>query len=994
MKRFLVAIAPVAALLATICPSSSAFAEADPFEEALRPALQKHCAGCHGRDKTKGGIDLHSLSSPEAFLKNPKLLATLVSVIDSAEMPPEDEPPLPESLRSALLATLRSLLSRATADLPFPQEKIRRLNRFQYNNAVRDLFEISRDIFALPEKLMTRHDSYLANHRGSMPSTLAVSCESFRDGRGFRGIDAFPKDLRAAHGFDNQANHLTLSPVLLDAYIKLSVSIVESPDFNADTVGVWKTFFAEPAPGADIRTEIRQRLHPFLYRAFRGNSGEASLTRYTDFAMAHLTRGASFTEAMKKVSSAVLCSPLFLFQYVDHTAAKSQFVLASKLALLLWGSAPDTELLDLAAGGHLRAPASLEHTLQRMWSDRKIERFLDSFPSQWLQLENILGAAPDRQKYRFYSLDPTLPAAAHMVLEPLLLFDAVFVENRRIRDLIAPEFHYRSDFLNEWYHSDFRMKFDASRITADNVTSDESRANMSQKLASIQSQRAALLEQIQTRSPSMSRSGGSSETGERDGFRALKPFAAWDFNGDLRDSVGALDLQAHGDFEFREGMVVLHNSHLESKPLPFELKARTMEVWIRPGDLNGVSGSVMAIHAPVNRFDSIAFGQRPPNRWFTHSENSLRSRIFEGAPEKSGNALVHLMAVYREDGKTTLYRNGVGYGAPYIKGHLVAPKDKASVLFGRNTPTDKSAFFHELCIDKARLYDRALTAEEVTAAYSGAETATRLEVLSKSMSPEEVRKKCLLDEAAAAVQQSLKSIPPFRDPVAAFEGAQKEFDARILALQRSRAFYRTTDSDARFGGIVTNAAVLTMTSGPKRTLPIARGSWMIEVVFNDPPAPPPNNVPPLSENSDDRNLTIREQFAKHRENPDCASCHSRLDPLGFALENFDATGRWRERYENGRPVDPSGTLLRRNSFKDILEFKTHLLSQEKRFARAFAAHLLRFALARELSPADSPSLDRILQNTGADGFRLRDLLREVIFSESFLRATDAAAQMR
>ena len=88
-----------------------------------------------------------------------------------------------------------------------------------------------------------------------------------------------------------------------------------------------------------------------------------------------------------------------------------------------------------------------------------------------------------------------------------------------------------------------------------------------------------------------------------------------------------------------------------------------------------------------------------------------------------------------------------------------------------------------------------------------------------------------------------------------------------------------------------------MTSGPTRTQPIARGSWILGVIFNDPPAPPPNDVPPLKE-TNDANLTIREQFAAHREHASCAGCHAKIDPLGFALENFDITGRWREKYEN------------------------------------------------------------------------------------------------
>ena len=95
--------------------------------------------------------------------------------------------------------------------------------------------------------------------------------------------------------------------------------------------------------------------------------------------------------------------------------------------------------------------------------------------------------------------------------------------------------------------------------------------------------------------------------------------------------------------------------------------------------------------------------------------------------------------------------------------------------------------------------------------------------------------------------------------------------------------------------------------------------------------------------------TIREKFAKHRENPDCAGCHSRLDPLGFALENFDITGRWRDKYPNGRNVDASGTLLRKYPFADPAKFKQSIVQEDKRFAKAFTSHLLRFA-----SPANSP----------------------------------------
>ena len=101
---------------------------------------------------------------------------------------------------------------------------------------------------------------------------------------------AFPKDLRASHGFDNQANQLTLSPLLLDAFLRLSVSILESPDFNEGNVGIWNEFFKEPAADANMEAEVRKRLGPFLLRAFRRPVDREVLERYTTYTLSKLNR--------------------------------------------------------------------------------------------------------------------------------------------------------------------------------------------------------------------------------------------------------------------------------------------------------------------------------------------------------------------------------------------------------------------------------------------------------------------------------------------------------------------------------------------------------------------------------------------------------------------------------------------------------------------------------------------------------------------------------
>ena len=145
-------------------------------------------------------------------------------------------------------------------------------------------------------------------------------------------------------------------------------------------------------------------------------------------------------------------------------------------------------------------------------------------------------------------------------------------------------------------------------------------------------------------------------------------------------------------------------------------------------------------------------------------------------------------------------------------------------------------------------------------------------------------------------------------------------------------------------------------------------------------------MPPLAEDAAAAQLTIREQFAAHRQHAACAGCHTKLDPLGFALENFGITGRWRDRYENGRPVDAAGMLLRTHAFSDVVGFKAALAQEQPRFARAFTAHLLRYALARKLGPADTVAVEDVVARVEPDGFRLQSLIRAVALSEAFVNA--------
>ncbi|MBC8352741.1 MAG: DUF1592 domain-containing protein [Planctomycetes bacterium] len=659
-----------------IAANDTAAKEAD-FADLLQPTFRQSCVKCHGENENaKGEVNLAELQNLDDLTEDLDLLSTIIDALDSEVMPPEDEPPLAPGRRKQLVTQLRKLLRETLASrVTIPQTPIRRMNRFQYNNAVQDLFDLNVVVFPLPERMLRDH-GYFEPETGAMPENLKAGSRPLGKSqmieKRLAGVTPFPQDLRAENGFDNRGDHLTLSPLLLESFMKLSRSIVESPDFNEKNCDVWPSFFAPPPDSKESENEtvVRARLQTFLRRAFRRPVEEETLDRYTEHVLAQIRAEDSFTDSMKSAAAAAIASPRFFYLY-DQTESEpsdgshqlENFDLASRLSFFLWGSIPDQLLLDVAADGRLQDPEILTAQVERMLRDKRLKRFCDSFPAQWLQLERIISSTPDPERYpQFYFAK--YRASMHMMLEPLLLFETVLIEDDSILQFIDSDFSYRSDLLRAWY---------------------------------------------------------------RDGSQ--------------------------------------------------------------------------------------------------------------------GNA-----------------------GSPVSVG-----------------------------------------------------------------------------------------------------------------------FRRVPVTDRRQGGVITNAAVMTMTSNATRTQPITRGAWVASVILNNPPEPPPADVPPLADKpaAEETDLTLRERFAAHRERADCAGCHKQIDPLGFALENYGPAGIWRDAYENGRRVDASGKLFGKYEFKNIVEFKDALLAEKDRFARAFAAHVLAFALGREVGVEDSLALDHIVDETAKDDYRFQTMIKQVVLSESF-----------
>lgn len=188
--------------------------------------------------------------------------------------------------------------------------------------------------------------------------------------------------------------------------------------------------------------------------------------------------------------------------------------------------------------------------------------------------------------------------------------------------------------------------------------------------------------------------------------------------------------------------------------------------------------------------------------------------------------------------------------------------------------------------------------------------------------------------------------------------------------------------ETRRGGLLRHGSVLAVTSYATRTSPVIRGHWILGNLLGSPPPPPPPNVPALDGKRIAANLSVRERLAEHRANPACASCHDVMDPVGFALENFDAVGQWRD-YENGRPVDASGGLPDGSKFSGIDALEEGLLKRPDLFVGTFAEKLLTFALGRGIEPHDAPAIRQIVQAAEEDDFRFASVIMAIVKSTPF-----------
>jgi len=407
---------PAATLPVELCAqdSGSAAREASRFVRDVVPFLQQHCVTCHGGREPEGGLALDRYRETGNVQQDIEIWEKVRRMVNDRQMPPADEAQPSAEEIVALIGGIDAEL--ATFDCSAAKRPgrvtIRRLNRPEYNNTIRDLVGLD-----LP---------------------LA---------------DDFPAD-DVGNGFDNMGDVLSIPPLLLEKYLSAAETIAER--VLQDEQARRRVFVEETTEDDEKVAVARRNLRAFATRAFRRPVTEEELERLFGVLRHAWEQGSSESEILQAAITAVLASPQFLFRVEldpspedeDGIRELNDYELATRLSYFLWSSMPDAELFNLARQGELHQPDVLASQARRMLLDPKSRALVDNFAGQWLQLRDVARLTPDPEK--FTSFDADLREA--MRRETELLFETLLREDRSLVEFLDADFTFVNERLAEHYN--------------------------------------------------------------------------------------------------------------------------------------------------------------------------------------------------------------------------------------------------------------------------------------------------------------------------------------------------------------------------------------------------------------------------------------------------------------------------------------------------------------------------------------------------------------
>jgi hypothetical protein len=786
------------------------------FDTIVRPFVTENCVECHGYKKQKNGLNLESFESVASLTDDHERWAEVVRKLRAREMPPEEEPQPPEHKRQAVAGWLARELDRIDRLTPPDPGRVtaRRLNRNEYNNTVRDLLGV---------------DS--------------------------RPADDFPQD-DAGYGFDNIADVLSLSPVLMEKYVSSAEKVARMALFGPPVLKPTLT---------RLRSEGRR------VREARTYPGDYDVT------------GISLPNA---------------FHAVYRVPVDGEYIIRVALAgVRPAGSEPVSVTLWID-----------EHELQTRTHDPdRSATFNDDrqdFGSQVVEFKSRLPAGDRRIAVAIPRLFEGLPARYNG-------------PNPSTRPVPPPREFKAPPNASPERVAQLRKQFDTTQAELDKIPMNGVRVNtvdVGGPYSQTTGPSRASLQKIYT---------CGHVTGAHTamcGRRILTSLARRAF----RRPVTAKELDPYLDLVKRaqaqegslaEGLAVGIQALLVSPDFLFRIERDR-------------ASTTRKAHYPISQYELAT--RLSYFLWSTMPDAPLRQAADTGTLRNPRVLAAQVRRMLRDPKSHALAEN---FGGQWLQFRALE-----SVTRDRERFPDFEDYLRlsmrretELFIEDVIRQDRRLL-DFIDGRYS------------------------FLNERLARHY----GIPNVSGP----------------------AFRRVDLSDTPRGGVLTQASVLTVSSYATRTSPVLRGRWVLDNLLDAPPPEPPADVPNLDESKIGTAASMREQLEMHRKDPTCASCHRRMDPLGFGLENFDAVGAWRT--ADGKfPIDATGSLPDGRTFNGPDELRAILKADHQAFEQCLAAKLLTYALGRGLERYDKRTVSGIVSRLPEHEYRFSGLILEIVNSLPF-----------